>query len=175
MQPLLAAVERAGATITVFAVGSWLEQQPKVATRILSGGHELANHTWTHPDLSRLGPAALDEQVVRCRDLLVRLGGSPGRWFRPSQANRSTPAVLAAAGRAGYRTCLAWDVDPQDFRDPGAAAVRDRTLTGVRGGSIVSLHFGHRGTVEALPGILRGLGERGLTAVTAGALLGPAA
>lgn len=175
VEPLLSAAERAGAGLTVFVVGTWLAQHPQFAARIVRGGHDLANHTWTHPDLAGLPTTRLDEEVVRCRDLLQRLAGTPGAYFRPSRADRSTPAVLAAAGRAGYRTCLAWDVDPKDFRDPGADAVRGRVLSGVRPGSIVSLHFGHPGTVEALPGILRGLAGRGLSAVTASALLGPVA
>lgn len=172
VEPLLSAAERAGAGLTVFVVGSWLAQHPQFAARIVRGGHELANHTWTHPDLAGLPAPRLDEEVVRCRDLLQRLAGTPGAWFRPSQADHATPAVLAAAGRAGYRTSLAFDVDPKDFRDPGADAVRRRVLAGVRPGSIVSLHFGHRGTVDALPGILTGLSDRGLRAVTAGRLLG---
>lgn len=174
VEPLLSAAERAGAAVTVFVVGSWLAQHPQFAGRIMRGGHELANHTWTHPDLAGLPAAQLDAEVVRCRDLLQQLAGTPGAWFRPSQAEHATPAVLAAAGRAGYRVSLAWDVDPKDYRDPGADAVRTRVLGAVRPGSIVSMHFGHRGTVDALPAILTGLTARGLRAVTAGRLLAPA-
>jgi peptidoglycan/xylan/chitin deacetylase (PgdA/CDA1 family) len=79
--------------------------------------------------------------------------------------------VLAAAGRVGYRTVVAFDVDPSDYRDPGAQAVISRTLAGVQPGSIVSMHLGHVGTVQALPAILDGLAARGLKAVTVETLL----
>ncbi|MBC7373754.1 MAG: polysaccharide deacetylase family protein [Frankiales bacterium] len=171
VEPLLVAAERAGARVTAFAVGSWLAEHPQFAARILRGGHELANHTWSHPNLSGLGASALDAEVVRCRDVLTRLGGRPGALFRPSRTKAGTPAVLAAAGLAGYRTCLGWDVDPEDFRDPGQALVQRRVLDGVTAGSVVSMHFGHRGTIEALPGILSDLSGRGLKAVTATELL----
>jgi len=171
VEPLLSAAERGGAKITVFAVGSWLAQNPTVAARAQRGGHELANHTWSHPDLSVLGAAQLDAEVVRCRDELAKLGGTPGTYFRPSQTANASPAMLAAAGRAGYRTSLAYDVDPEDFRDPGSALVRDRVLRDAKAGSIVSLHFGHQGTVAALPEILTGLSAKGLRAVTASELL----
>ncbi len=65
--------------------------------------------------------------------------------------------LAAAAGRVGYRTVVAFDVDPADYRDPGAALVASRTLAAVQRGSIVSLHLGHEGTVQALPAILDGL------------------
>lgn len=168
---LLSAAEAGGAKLTIFVVGSWLEQNPSMAQRIQSGGHELGNHTYTHPDLRVLGATALEAEVTRARDVLRRLTGSSGDYFRPSQMDRATPAVLAAAGAAGYRTSVAYDVDPLDYEDPGAAAVRDRTLAGVRPGSIVSMHLGHQGTVDALPDILAGLKQRGLKPVTVGQLL----
>jgi peptidoglycan/xylan/chitin deacetylase (PgdA/CDA1 family) len=66
---------------------------------------------------------------------------------------------------------LGFDVDPFDYQDPGAETVAQRTLAAVRPGAIVSLHFGHPGTIAALPAILDGLDARGLTPVTASAVL----
>jgi peptidoglycan/xylan/chitin deacetylase (PgdA/CDA1 family) len=168
---LLAAAEAGGARLTIFVVGSWLDQNPSIAQRIVAGGHELGNHTYTHPNLRALSGAALEAEVTRARDVLQRLTGSGGDYFRPSQMDRATAPVLAAAGQAGYRTSVAYDVDPLDYEDPGSVAVRDRTLAAVRPGSIVSLHLGHQGTVDALPEILAGLKERGLKPVTVGQLL----
>ncbi len=75
------------------------------------------------------------------------------------------------AGEAGYRTVLGFDVDPHDYEDPGAAVVAQRTLAAVGPGSIVSLHFGHPGTIAAMPAILDGLVQKGLTPVHASQLL----
>lgn len=166
-------MQRAGARITVLAVGSWLEANPAMARRILDGGHELGNHTLTHPPLRRLDAAACYGEIDGCARVLQQLTGTRGRWFRPSGTPHATPLIAAQAGRAGYRTSLSYDVDPRDYADPGAAAVRDRTLAAVRPGSIVSLHLGHAGTVAALPGIIDGLRSQGLRAVTVGALLAP--
>lgn len=164
--------EHAGAHLTVFAVGQWLAQQPDMAKRITGGGHELANHTWTHPSLGRLGAAAVLQEITRCRDEIAKAAGRPSSYFRPSAMRTPTPLVLKAAGTAGYGTVVGYDVDTLDFRDPGPVAVRRLAAT-ARAGSIVSLHFGHRGTVAALPGILADLRRRGLTAVTVGTLLRP--
>jgi peptidoglycan/xylan/chitin deacetylase (PgdA/CDA1 family) len=164
--------EHAGAHLTVFAVGQWLAQQPSMAMRITGGGHELANHTWTHPPLGRLGAAEVLREITRCRDEITKRTGTPGSYFRPSAMRTPTSLVLKAAGDAGYRTVIGYDVDTLDFRDPGPVAVRRLAAT-ARAGSIVSMHFGHRGTVAALPAILADLHSRGLSAVTVGALLRP--
>lgn len=163
--------------ITAFVVGQWLEANPTWARRLTDDGHELANHTYTHPSFATLGSAAMLEEITRTRDLLVRLTGKPGRSFRPSGTGDGTrrPAdtVLAAAGEAGYPLVLGFDVDPLDYQSPGAAAVAQRTLAAVTPGAVVSLHFGYPDTVAALPAILDGLASRGLTPVTASKLLGP--
>jgi len=164
--------------MTAFIVGEWLEGNPTWAARIVDAGHELANHTYTHPTFGTLSPAAMADEIGRCREVLVRLGGTAGQYFRPSGTADGTTApsaaVLEAAGSAGYRTVLGFNVDPFDYQDPGAAAVAQRVLATVAPGSVVSLHFDHPGTVEALPVILDGLAQRGLQPGTAAALLAPA-
>jgi peptidoglycan/xylan/chitin deacetylase (PgdA/CDA1 family) len=55
---LLAEAERAGARVTVLAVGTWLEQYPRIADRILRGGHDLGNHTMHHLDIAAMAPRA---------------------------------------------------------------------------------------------------------------------
>jgi len=168
---LLAAAAKATAPITVFAVGTWLEQQPDMARRIIDAGHELANHTYTHPSLARVDRAGVAREITRCRDVLARMSGSGGQWFRPSGIDHPTDLMLEEAGRAGYRVSVGFDVDPHDYQDPGADAVLSRVKAGVRPGSIVSLHFGHAGTVAAMPSLLRGLRRRGLVPVTMSELI----
>jgi peptidoglycan/xylan/chitin deacetylase (PgdA/CDA1 family) len=170
-EQLLAAAEARHAKITVFAVGNWLAANPTLGRRILSAGHELANHTYTHPDLGTLDEAAVEQEFARARDVLQQVSGTIGVYARPSAMDRATPLVLAAAGKVGYRTVVAFDVDPSDYRDPGAQAVISRTLAAVQPGSIVSMHLGHVGTIQALPAILDGLAAKGLQPVTVRTLL----
>jgi peptidoglycan/xylan/chitin deacetylase (PgdA/CDA1 family) len=174
-QKLLDGLARRNTVITSFLVGSWLDANPRWAKELLDAGHELANHTYSHPAFLSLSSDAMRAEIERCRDVIVRLTGYPGALFRPSGTDDGTASppdtVLDAAAQAGYRTVLGFDVDPRDYTDPGADAVVRRTLAEVASGSIVSLHFGHPGTVEAMPRILDGLEERNLTPVTASALL----
>lgn len=168
---VLAEAERAGARITVLAVGGWLDEHPAVARRILDGGHDLGNHTLHHIGISELDEAEAYAEITGCAQRLRRLTGSIGSWFRPSRTQHATPLVQRLARRAGYPHVLSYDVDSLDYTSPGAAAVI-RTVTGqIRNGSVVSLHFGYADTVAALPALLDALERRGLRAVTTTELL----
>ncbi|UNO39024.1 polysaccharide deacetylase family protein [Streptomyces sp. MST-110588] len=163
---LLTRAEEAGAKVTVLAVGTWLEEQPAIARRILDGGHELGNHTMRHLDIGALPAREAYAEISRCADRLRALTGSIGSWFRPSRTQHATGLVTRLAREAGYPHVLSYDVDSLDAEDPGPAAVRRTVLDRIRPGSVVSLHFGHAGTLAALPPILDGLHRRGLRAVT---------
>jgi peptidoglycan/xylan/chitin deacetylase (PgdA/CDA1 family) len=169
---LLDEAGRAGAHITVFAVGQWLAANPGFADRLRAGGHELANHTYTHPSLGRLGSARVRDEIERCAAAIAAVsGGGRGAWFRPSAMAVPNAVVLREAQRAGYPTVVGYDVDSRDFTDPGPNAVYANVVHGVRHGSIVSLHLGHRGTVDVLPRLLSTLRDSGRAAVTVSDLL----
>jgi peptidoglycan/xylan/chitin deacetylase (PgdA/CDA1 family) len=170
---MLALTTQLKVPITVFAVGQWLEQHPDIAGKILAAGHELANHTYTHPVLSRLGQLAVSQEISRCARVLTAQTGSEGRWFRPSGVE-SEPSglILDEAAKAGYPTVVGFDVDSLDYQDPGATAIVARVAAGVQSGSIVSLHLGHPGTVSAFPRIAAVLEQRNLTPVLVHDLLG---
>ncbi|MDQ0598786.1 peptidoglycan/xylan/chitin deacetylase (PgdA/CDA1 family) [Streptomyces canus] len=163
---LLREAERAGARITVLAVGTWLDEHPGIARRILDGGHDLGNHTLHHLGVNDMSEADARAEIDGCAERLRRLTGSIGSWFRPSRAARATPLVERLARDAGYPHVLSYDVDSLDFTSPGAPAVTRKVLGEIRNGSVVSLHFGYVDTVAALPAVLEELDRRGLAAVT---------
>ncbi|MFJ8509595.1 polysaccharide deacetylase family protein [Streptomyces avermitilis] len=170
-EKLLGEAEKAGARVTVLAVGSWLDEHPGVARRILDGGHDLGNHTLRHIDINAMPEPDAYAEILGCADRLRRLTGSIGTWFRPSRASRASPLVERVARRVGYPHVLSYDVDSLDFTSPGATAVTRQVLGGIRPGSVVSLHFGYADTVAALPALLHELDRRGLRAVTTTELL----
>ncbi|MFC4913967.1 polysaccharide deacetylase family protein [Actinomadura gamaensis] len=168
---LLAELAGGGAAVTVLAVGTWLDRQPEMARAILAGGHELGNHTLSHGDITAMTPEHAYAEISGCAERLRRLTGSPGLWFRPSQAQHASAMVRAQAARAGYHSCLSYDLDSLDNTDPGPDAVVGNVLRRIGNGSIVSMHLGHVGTVRAMPAILDGLKRRGLKPVTVSTLL----
>ncbi|MFN2608746.1 MAG: polysaccharide deacetylase family protein [Acidimicrobiales bacterium] len=168
---LLDVARRVRAPITVFAVGQWLEANPAMADRLRADGHELANHTYTHPALASVDRAGVASEITRCRDVLARLSGSGGRWFRPSGVDVPTSLMLEEAGSAGYGTVVGYDIDPLDYTDPGAAAVLSRTRAKLHAGAIVSLHTGHQGTVDAFEPVVAAVRAAGLEPVVVSELL----
>ena len=170
-EALLGEAERAGARVTVLAVGTWLQQYPQMAHRILRGGHDLGNHTMHHLDIAAMNAGGAHAEIAECARQLHTLTGSIGRWFRPSQTRYATPLIETEARNVGYQTCVSYDVDSLDYTDPGPRAVVATVLSSARRGSIISMHLGHPGTVTALPTILRGLARRNLRPVTLTELL----
>ncbi|AEV85715.1 putative 30.6 kDa protein in fumA 3'region [Actinoplanes sp. SE50] len=169
---LLDQLRRGAAPVTVLAVGAWLDTQRALGRRILAEGHELGNHTQHHADIKSFTSATAYAEIATCARVIRAVSGSAGRWFRPSQTRFATPTIKAAARRAGYPTCLSYDVDSRDYTDPGTPAIVANTLAAVQKGSIVSLHFGHEQTIAAIAPLLAGLKARGLRPVTVADLLG---
>jgi peptidoglycan/xylan/chitin deacetylase (PgdA/CDA1 family) len=160
----------ASAKATIMAVGTWLTASPDAITMFHDSGHEVGNHTWSHGVMAEMGATATLTEIERCRDKLAELVGTPGAFFRQSDARHPTQRELVEAGQAGYARVLSYDIDGLDWRDPGPVAIRAAVATATAG-SVVSLHLGHSGTVSALPNILRDLAARGLSPVTATELL----
>jgi len=171
-QEMLDQTKRLSAPITVFAVGTWLQQNPSITHAILNAGHELENHTYTHPQLRGAGASTVSREVVGCRDVLKAQTGTGGTYFRPSGMEGNYPqVVMDEAGLAGYPVVCGFDVDPSDYLDPGAAAIEARVRAELKPGSIVSLHLGHAGTVAAFPTLVADARARGLQPVLVRELL----
>ncbi len=170
---LLGQLAAGGVRVTVLAVGRWLATNQALGRQILAAGHELGNHTHNHLDIDRMPASRAYPEITDCAQVLRTVSGSIGPWFRPSQTQHANAQVRALAARAGYATCLSYDVDSLDYTDPPPDTVVRQTLGGVTRGSIVSMHFGHAATVAAMPRILSGLRTRGLQPVTVTELVRP--
>jgi peptidoglycan/xylan/chitin deacetylase (PgdA/CDA1 family) len=167
---------RYGARATFFCVGHHVAAMPEQVRRIAAEGHELGNHTWSHPFLPDLTPTQLREQVERTSEAVERVTGRAPECFRPPYGSQS-PEVLAALS-ALPATLALWDLDSRDWARPGPERIAATVLEGARPGSVVLMHEGggdRRQTVLALPAIVEGLSARGLELVTVGELMQGAA
>jgi peptidoglycan/xylan/chitin deacetylase (PgdA/CDA1 family) len=163
-------VLRAGhAKATFFVVGSQAEGHPALIEDILREGCEVANHTYTHPNLTRLPRTALMNELDRTQSLLEQDGLTGSRFFRPP-GGQFNARVLSAARRAGYRMVL-WTVLPRDHERPPAEDIRRRVLAEASDGGVILMHSGVDSTLKVLPELLRELEARGYRCVTVGELL----
>ncbi len=158
--------------VTVFAVGTWLKANPTLAGQIIDQGHDIGNHTYSHTQMKTIPAVKVDSEISLCANLLKKQIGNHGAFFRPSGTQYSTALIRKTAAKYGYANCISYDVDSHDYQDPGKAAVISNTMKAVKNGSIISLHFGHQNTIDALPTLLEKLHAQGLTPVTLTTLLG---
>jgi peptidoglycan/xylan/chitin deacetylase (PgdA/CDA1 family) len=169
--PLLKLFKSTNTFVSIFAVGTWLLSEPAIASRILSEGHDLGNHTMTHTQMKTISAKRVDAEISQCAAELKKLIGNHGAWFRPSGTQFSTPLIRAAAIKYGYGQCISYEVDSKDFQDPSKKSVISNVMSNVKNGSIISLHLGHKVTLDAMPTLLENLHTKGFTPVTLTELL----
>jgi peptidoglycan/xylan/chitin deacetylase (PgdA/CDA1 family) len=169
--PLLKLFKSTGTKVSVFAVGTWLVNEPAIASRIVGDGHDLGNHTMTHTQMKTISAKRVESEISGCADELTKLIGNHGAWFRPSGTQFSTPTIRKAATKYGYGQCISYEVDSEDFKDVSKAKMISNVMNNVKNGSIISMHFGHKVTLDAMPSILEKLHTEGLTPVTLTELL----
>jgi peptidoglycan/xylan/chitin deacetylase (PgdA/CDA1 family) len=167
---VLEILARHGATATFDVLGERIAGREEVLRRI-AAAHEVGVHGWRHED-HRRRPAAHARQAAAAATAVRSVTGVRPGVFRPPFGLWNRRLVLAAALR-GLATVV-WDVDPRDFEEPPAAAIRDRILAGLRPGAIVLLHDDRpelAATADALDAVLEELPARGLRTATVSELV----
>ena len=159
-----------GIKATFFTVGTNAARNPNIIRRIVADGHELANHTWTHPYLSRLSDASVRSELQRSHDSLVKITGVAPRMYRPPYGAITARQKQWIFSEYGYPTIL-WSVDPQDWRTRNAATTRSRILAETKPGAIILVHDIHASSIDAMPGTLDGLLAKGFRFVTVSQLI----
>lgn len=148
---------------TFCVIGQNVATHPDLVKRVLDGGHQIANHTYTHPmDLATMSSPLVNSQIHRTTDLVTRAGGPAPTLFRAPGGAWSV-TILASASAAGMRA-LDWSVDTRDWARPGVAHVVDVLLTKTHPGSIILDHDGggdRSQTVAALTTALPRLIDQG--------------
>ena len=170
---ILEILARYGVKATFFMVGQNVRLYPETARAVLAAGHEIGNHTASHPHLDRLNEVLLDAELEACESALEELCEYRSHLFRPPEG-ALTPFVGRLAEGRDY-TLVLWSVDPRDWEKPDAARIADEVLTHVRPGAIILLHdyVGRKSaTPEALEMLLPALLAEGYEPVTVSRLLG---
>jgi peptidoglycan/xylan/chitin deacetylase (PgdA/CDA1 family) len=169
--PVLAA---RGVRATFFLTGGAAAEEPARFRRIAAAGHEIGNHTWSHPRMVGRRTETYRREVERTDSLFRSLGYAGPLHFRPPYGAKlvGLPRYLARTGR----TTVTWDVEPDSYDDVAATpeGITRHVLAETRPGSIVLLHvmFRSRATSRAaLPAVIDSLHARGYRFVTVSELL----
>ncbi|WP_159424752.1 polysaccharide deacetylase family protein [Streptomyces sp. TLI_053] len=137
---VLALLDQYGIRASFFLIGENAAAHPDLVREVAARGHHIANHSWSHPDLSGLSAAKVRDELGRTSELLGRLTGRAPTWFRAPGGGWS-PTVLKVGAELGMRP-MAWSVDPQDWATPGTDVITKRLEKELRPGAIVLTHDG---------------------------------
>ncbi len=173
---ILEILEKQQVPATFFLVGKHLAANPDTALSVLSAGHEIGNHTYSHPPLILLTDKQVKLEIERTDRLLRDLGGPIPKYLRPP-SGFFNKRVLTIAEELGYRLVIG-DVYPRDSHRPGSVTITQRVLERATKGSIIILHDGgnvgkvdRSQTHDALHAIIPELQKKGFEFVTLSTLL----
>ena len=167
---LLDILRHHGVRATFYVIGRNVEKYPEIARRIVAEGHEIANHSWSHPPLTSVGASRLRQEMEKTNDAIVRATGRRPTNMRPPYGainDRVRQSILRDHGL----DVILWSCDPLDWKRPGAGVVRRRMVEGATPGGILLAHDIHPGTIEAMPGTISDLKANGYGFATVSQLL----
>lgn len=155
---------------TFFVVGECVAEFPDIVKRAAREGHEIANHSWSHPNLGKMGDDGVRSQLQRTDDAIKSATGVRPTLMRPPYGSITPRQKSWMHESFGYKIII-WDVDPFDWKRPGPGVVRDRIVNQTKPGSIILAHDIHAATVEAMPSTFDQLVAKGFKFVTVSELL----
>jgi peptidoglycan/xylan/chitin deacetylase (PgdA/CDA1 family) len=155
---------------TFFVLGQLVQEHPEIVSRALAEGHEIANHSWDHKALNKLGEGGLRHELSDTSEIISRTTGKPVTLMRPPYGATNPRLNRAIEKEYGMKVIL-WSVDPFDWKRPGPQVVSQRILAGAKPGAIILAHDIHPGTIEAMPPTLDALLSKGYKFVTVSELL----
>lgn len=144
---------------TFFLTGFWLEKYPDLVKKIAESGHEIGNHSFTHPHLNSLSEQQIKDEVTRTHNLIYQLTGQSPVLFRPPYGEYSNKVITTIEGM-GYKV-IQWDVDSLDWKTTSAQKIVQRVTSQVSPGSVVLFHNNGEHTTEAIKTIITKLKGEG--------------
>jgi len=171
---LLDVLEKHGVHATFFMIGKFVRERPDIARAVAAAGHQIGNHTFTHPLLIFKSEASTHRELVDCRCALTDAVGEHSSLFRPPFGGRR-PATLRVARELGLDTVM-WNVTGYDWTAPPASVIEKKVARQLHagGGDVILLHDGgHRAmgadrsqTVIATDHLIRQYKDQGFEFVT---------
>ena len=156
--------------VTFFVLGECAQANPEILKREHAEGHDIANHSWSHPNLGKMSDEAVRSQLQRTHDLVAQIAGEKMKLMRPPYGSFSDRQKKWVQGAFGYKVIL-WAVDPLDWKRPGPSVVAHRIISETKPGNIILMHDIHGQSIDAVPQVLDGLQAKGYKFVTVSQLL----
>lgn len=144
---LLDILGEAGAKATFFMIGQRVKIYPSIVRRVANEGHQIGNHSWSHPELTRVSAQRRHQEISMTQKIIEDTIGIQPILFRPPYGAITPQMKIEFKRDFGLNTVM-WDVDTKDYTRPGANVVSRRVLNAAPG-EIVLMHDIHSPTIEA--------------------------
>ena len=157
---------------TFFVVGKHANWYSEPLIRAAKEGHEIGNHTFSHPDISNLSSDDITREIKECENILLKLTGKKTTLFRPPYGSYSKEKLGEIAKKSGYKIILWTTVDAKDWKNPPPLQIANIIINKAKSGDIILLHdYGTKNTVNALDIIIPKMIEKGYKFVTVSELI----
>lgn len=166
---ILDILDRYDVKTTFFLVGGWVEKYPEMVQEIFARGHEIGNHSNSHPHMSQLSEQKIREELRMMSDKVESLTGVRPTLFRPPYGDYNDRVILTVRGE-GYEA-VQWSIDSLDWKDRGTQDIIKQCTHRVENGDIVLFHNDSNDIVNALPTVIQHYQSLGFTIVPVSELL----
>lgn len=166
---ILKTLKKYEAKATFFMLVNSAKAYPNVAKQVAEEGHEVANHSFSHVNLSKVKRSRIEKELKESKKTLEKITGAPVTLFRPPYGEYNK-AVLQVANDSQQKIIM-WSVDPKDWYHRNKNETYKNIMKFTNPGSIVLMHDIHQETANALPKIIKDLKEKGYEFVTVSELI----
>ncbi|HEY5791780.1 MAG TPA: polysaccharide deacetylase family protein [Chthoniobacterales bacterium] len=167
---LLDMLKERGIPATFYVVGTNAAAHPEILQRMIAEGHEIGNHSWSHPALTRVGGDGVKNQMDKTSAAIHAATGNYPATMRPPYGATSAYLTRRLNEEFGLKVIM-WSVDPLDWKYRNADRVANAIITSTKPGDIILAHDIHASTVAAMPRTLDALQAKGFKFVTVSTLL----
>jgi peptidoglycan/xylan/chitin deacetylase (PgdA/CDA1 family) len=155
---------------TFFVLGKCVAEYPDIAKRIVDEGHEIANHSWNHPQLTKLSPSAFDSEISQTNAAIEKATGVRPVTMRPPYGAINAALTKRLNEEYGLSVIL-WSVDPLDWKIRKSDHVSGHIIKNAAPGAIILAHDIHASTIDAMPATLDALQSKGYKFATVSELI----
>ena len=135
---MLATLKKHHVTTTFFLEGRWVQKYPELAKMITDAGHEVGNHSFTHPDMKNLSSVQIQQEIIKTNEVIEATTGSIPKWFAPPSGSFKDEVVKIASNEE--MGTIMWSVDTIDWQKPTPDVLIQRVMSKVHNGAIILMH-----------------------------------
>ncbi|MDP4083082.1 MAG: polysaccharide deacetylase family protein [Bacillota bacterium] len=138
LSDILATLKKHHIHASFFLEGNWVKKNPDMAKMIIDAGHEIGNHSFSHPDMSKITAERARSEMIKANEVIEATTGKKCKWFAPPSGSYRDETVRIA-NSLKMKTVM-WTVDTVDWQKPTPETLINRVMGKVGNGSMILMH-----------------------------------